>query len=130
MSSLDAARFRALERYAGEWLVPRPFRRWMVDEVADLPEGGCAVYIVSDGLRDVQYVGSVHRPNHPTGVARRLAEHLRDPAKRQRWHAVSVIWLRDETPAEVVRRVEGAVGSDLFPLANRRLPALLRVRRR
>lgn len=102
----------------------------MVDELDDLPDGGCAVYIICDGLGRVQYVGSVCRPDNADGVARRLSEHLRNRLKRQTWQSAAVLWLRSETPLEVVRSVEGAVGSDLLPLGNRRLPRLLGVRRR
>jgi hypothetical protein len=126
MTKLDAKRYRAISAYAGEWLLAAPFRKFSVDEAAELAPTGCAVYIVDDAFGDVDYVGSVCRVAEADGTLRRLSEHLRDPLKRQRWHRITVIALRRNTPLQIVRDIEAAIGADLLPKRNRRLPPLLR----
>lgn len=123
MSRLDAKRYRATAKYAGEWLVETPFRRLPVDEPDELPTMGCAIYIVEDALGEIDYVGSVCRKDR--GAEKRLREHLRNPRKRKRWHTVAVIPLHPETPLEAVRSIEAAVGADLLPKNTRRLPRLI-----
>lgn len=116
-------RYRAIAAYAGEWLVePLPGSR-PVDEATGLA-ASTAVYVVCDALERIRYVGSVRRPRLVGGLAARLREHLRDPVTRLTWHTVWVLPLRDETPVGVVRQLEGAVGIDLQPLGNQRLPKI------
>jgi hypothetical protein len=120
---LDRNRFNAIARYAGEWLtepLPQPVP---IDELDHLVASS-GVYVVQDALERVRYVGSVSRPGQARGVANRLREHLREPLKKMTWHCVWVLPLRDDTPREVVRRIEGAVGVDLAPISGRRLPAI------
>jgi hypothetical protein len=93
--------------------------------MGELAPTGCAVYIVEDAFGEVDYVGSVCRAAEVRGARKRLTEHLREPKKRQRWHRVTVVSLRSDTPVDVVRAVEAAVGADLLPKTNRRLPRLL-----
>jgi hypothetical protein len=129
-SSLDSVRFTSLKRYAGEWILDRPYKGWPVDDLGDLPPGGCAVYVVRDAFGHVDYVGSVCRPGNARGAAVRIREHLRNPLKRARWHSVTFLWLRDDTPAETILAIEGAVGADLMPPSTQRLPRLLPIKRR
>jgi hypothetical protein len=120
---MNRKRYHAIAAYAGEWLdQPLPGAR-PVDEVADLAMS-TGVYVVCDALERVRYVGSVRRPQIISGLDTRLREHLRDPVKRLTWHTVWVVPLHDETPIEVVRRLEGAVGMDLRPLSSQRLPRI------
>jgi hypothetical protein len=125
VTTLDARRYRAVSAYAGEWLIATPFRRMPVDEVGELALTGCAVYIVDDAFGEVDYVGSVCRAAATGGARKRLSEHLRDPRKRQRWSRFAVVSLRPDTPLAVVRAVEAAIGADLLPKTNQRLPRLL-----
>src|SRR5438128_12601820 len=120
---MNPERYYAISAYAGEWLdKPLPGPR-LVDETNDLTVS-TGVYIVCDALERVRYVGSVRRPQRVAGVAARLREHLRDSLKHLTWHTVWVVPLRDETPVDVVRRLEGAVGTDLQPLGSQRLPKI------
>lgn len=123
MSCMDTTRYRALCRYAGDWLgdpTPRSFALDKLDEIR-----ACSgVYVVCEPLERVQYVGSVHRPMSSCGVADRLREHLREGNKRLSWKTVWVVPLVAETPREVVRSVEACVGADLSPLGGNRLPRL------
>jgi hypothetical protein len=93
--------------------------------MADLAPTGCAVYIVDDAFGEVDYVGSICRQAGRGGALERISEHLRDPSKRQRWDRFAVVSLRPETPLEVVRGIEAAIGADLVPKRNQRLPRLL-----
>jgi hypothetical protein len=94
-----------------------------VDELKEV-RASAAIYIVTDALERTVYVGSVCRAGRSGAVALRVREHRRNPIKRLIWHAVWVLPLVDETPVHVVRRIEGAVGADLTPRLNRRLPAI------
>lgn len=125
MTRLDERRYRAVSAYAGAWKVDSPYRKYHVDEVGELAPTGCAVYIVEDALGEVDYVGSVCRSAESRGALKRLGEHLRDPEKRRRWHRIAVVSLRADTPLEVVRSVEAAIGADLLPKKNQRLPRLI-----
>jgi hypothetical protein len=124
MISLDRGRYAGLTSYAGGWLsehVPRPFPVDQLDHL-DVASG---VYVVEDALDRVRYVGSVCRPGNSRGIACRLREHLRDPGKRLTWHHVWVVPLREDTPRRIVRAVEGAVGAELTPVGNLRLPSIV-----
>jgi hypothetical protein len=120
---VNRARYNAIASYAGAWLTEQIPRPRPVDEVEDLPVSS-GVYVICDALERVCYVGSICRPGQIRGLARRLREHLQEPLKRMTWHTVWVVPLRDDTPVDVVRRVEGAVGSDLRPTRCHRLPKI------
>jgi hypothetical protein len=123
MSTMNTARYRAICRYAGEWL-DRPLPRAIpLDEITTITATS-GVYVVCEPLGRVQYVGSVCRPDRTSGVAGRLREHLREGHKRLGWKTVWVVPLKPETPVEIVRSVEACVGVDLEPRGKNRLPAL------
>jgi hypothetical protein len=123
MSTMNMIRYRALCRYAGEWLDEPIERSFAVDEV-DSITARSGVYVICEPLERVQYVGSVHRPGSSAGVADRLREHLREGTKRLAWKRVWVLPLKPTTPRPVVRLVEACVGADLGPLGGDRLPRL------
>jgi hypothetical protein len=124
MSTMSTIRYRSLCRYAGEWLdAPKP-KAIPIDEVATI-SARSGVYIVCEPLEQVQYVGSVCRPNSIHGVADRLREHLLEPAKRLCWKSVWVIPILPEAPLDAVRGIEACIGTDLLPLGQGRLPRLL-----
>jgi hypothetical protein len=123
MSTMSPIRYRALCRYAGEW-IDRPIERSFALDDLDEIEARSGVYVVCEPLERVHYVGSVYRPASRCGVADRLREHLRDGYKRLSWKTVWVLPLRVDAPRAVVRSVEACVGRDLVPLGGGRLPAL------
>jgi hypothetical protein len=120
---MTAARYRAICRYAGDWLDEPVPRAVPLDEI-DAVTARSGVYVICEPLERVQYVGSVCRPNRPRGVASRLREHLRDKHKGLGWKTVWIVPLKPETPVAVVRSVEACVGADLGPLGGDRLPRL------
>lgn len=79
-----------------------------------------AVYVAVGDDDQCCYVGSVART--AGGLAERIAEHLRDQAKRAMWRTVWVVPLRPDTVLAEVRRIEGVVGAHLRPHRSRRLP--------
>src|SRR4051812_2498930 len=123
MSTMDAARYRAVCRYAGEWLGKPIPRAWPIDEIDEVILS-TGVYVVCEPLERVQYVGSVRRPDDAAGVRRRIREHLREGHKRILWKTIWFVPLRPETPVNVVRDIEGCIGADLEPLGGDRLPRI------
>jgi hypothetical protein len=120
---MSPTRYRAISRYAGEWLdTPLP-RAFPIDEI-DAIRVCSGVYVVCEPLERVQYVGSVCRPESVAGISERLREHLREGHKRLNWKTVWVLPLKRDTPVSVVRSVEACVGADLGPLGGDRLPRL------
>jgi hypothetical protein len=87
----------------------------------ELPFGGKGVYIAVDVRGVVRYVGSVSRPRR-NGVRERVVEHVRAWFKERHWTHIYVVPLSDETPATVVKMIEGRIGRRLRPLDNKRLP--------
>lgn len=124
MSTMSRARYRGLCSYAGEWLCEPLPHAFPLDELSELRVRS-GVYIVCEPLERVQYVGSVCRPNSPTGVADRLKAHLREAHKRLLWKSAWIIPLRCTTPLAEVRALEACVGAELLPLGGERLPRLV-----
>jgi len=116
---MNSTVYQVLCSYAGSTLLwSHP---WPVPAALPFPiHATAAVYVVLDDGGRCCYVGSVCRGSG--GLADRLSEHLRDPAKRVRWHAVWVLPLQPGTSTPEVRRIEGVVGAHLGPHGSRRLP--------
>lgn len=120
---MDATRYNSLRRLAGAHAaMPLP-DRFPIDELGSV-RASAAVYLVTDALDRIVYVGSVFRPGKPSAISARVREHLRNPVKRLVWHWVWVLPLAENTPERIVRLIEGAVGADLTPTLNHRLPAI------
>lgn len=82
-----------------------------------------AVYVMTDEVRGVRYVGSIHRLR--SGLSVRLREHFAyDRAEHSFWTRVGLVRLPDGLGARTVLQCEGWVGRVLDPLDNRRLPAV------
>src|SRR4051794_17369377 len=101
MSTMNPTRYRSVCRYAGTWLATPIPKAFEIDEITEITARS-GVYIVCEPLERVQYVGSVHRPQHVAGVAERLREHLREGHKRLCWKTVWVVPLLPPTPRDVV----------------------------
>ena len=116
---MNRSEYRRLSVYAGSGLLrPHP---WPVPATVPFPlRFEAAVYVAVDAEDVCRYVGSVSRPDG--GLAARIAEHLDDPVKRQRWRQVWVLPLRPELTRSEVRRIEGVVGAHLGPTDSVRLP--------
>jgi hypothetical protein len=81
----------------------------------------CAVYVVTDDIRIVRYVGSVDRSS--PALKSRLSAHVRRRGQIQRtWTSVGLVRLPDGLPHRTVLLCEGWVGRVLDPLDNDRLP--------
>jgi hypothetical protein len=107
-----------LARMMGDWLakpMPRLYRPSGL-----VPAAGVAVYVGLRPDRSVDYVGSVFRPNDPSGLAARIREHQ----GVRKWAYIVVFPLVVTTPQDVVRRLEGTVGRITRPKRNRRLPSV------
>jgi hypothetical protein len=110
--------YRRARVLAGQWAAePDPVPHSLATGANAVRGTGPVVYIVSDLMNEVAYVGS-----SMTGAAGRLRDHLTESAKRRTWRAVWIIPLSPRTPESEVRRVEGRVGARLHPTGSRRLP--------
>lgn len=116
--------YEAVAAYAGEFLAARWPDPIEIGGGEAIPDVSSAVYIALGMDDGVLYVGSVHRPEVPSGLAARLDEHLRTFAKRTAWNRLLVVPLVDSTPESEVRRIEGRIGAHLAPLASKALPGL------
>ncbi|NUT52785.1 MAG: hypothetical protein HOV94_36685 [Saccharothrix sp.] len=80
-----------------------------------------AVYVMTDDVRGVRYVGSIHRLR--SGLPARLREHFANArAGHSFWTRVGLVRLPDGLGARTVQHCEGWVGRALDPLDNRKLP--------
>ena len=110
----DTNYFEALAA-AGDWArgaAPNPLTMRVVRK-AFVATG---VYIACDRDGRVRYVGSAARPGRPHGLGDRVHEH-RVP-QRGSWRWIWVLPLLDDTPAVVVRAIEGRVIRLLSPSDN------------
>ncbi len=125
---MNRATYRALAAYAGSALAqPCP---WPVTATTPFQmEANPAVYLAVDIDDRCCYVGSVARQGG-TGLADRIAAHLRQPHKARTWQEVWVLPLLPGTPRSEVRRIEGVVGAHLGPKGSVRLPILVAPRGR
>lgn len=120
----ESVNYQALEAYAGEHLassLPDPYG---IGRGEAVPDCAVAVYVAVGVDGRVLYVGSVVRRADPKAVANRLAEHLRQPQRLAAWNSLYLIPLREDTPLEVVRRIEGRIGAHLAPGMSKALPRL------
>jgi hypothetical protein len=86
-------------------------------KVAELPVS-TGIYITCGFDQLVRYVGSAHRPGVTHGVYRRITEH---PVPWQlQWEWFWIIPLKNETPLDLVRAIEGQVIDLLNPPMNRK----------
>lgn len=81
-----------------------------------------AVYIAADCANVVRYVGSARRNG---SVADRIQEHVLN-GRADYWTRLMVVPLQPDTEADLVRKIEGRVGTVLRPLDVLRLPRLSR----
>lgn len=107
------ARAFALTRGWGLGARPEP----MLFEAVPTKGLSSGIYITTGGDKVVRYVGSAHRPGDPGGLARRLGEHSLQ--RRMQWAWVWVIPLRESTPIEYVRAIEGQIIDLLKPRMNK-----------
>jgi hypothetical protein len=115
---MNAQLYRRAWVLAGQWAgEPDTVPHTLANGAGGIPGNGPVVYIVSDLMNQVAYVGS-----SMTGAAGRLRLHLAQPAKRRTWRSVWLIPLSANTPESEVRRVEGRVGARLRPTGSMRLP--------
>jgi hypothetical protein len=98
---------------------------WPVTATTPFPmDANPAVYVAIGIDGRCCYVGSVARQGE-TGLADRIAAHLRQPHKARTWQEVWVLPLLPGTPRSEVRRIEGVVGAHLGPKGSVRLPILV-----
>ncbi|GAB2740856.1 GIY-YIG nuclease family protein [Amycolatopsis magusensis] len=83
-----------------------------------------AVYVVTDDVGIVRYVGSIDR--RTPALRSRLTEHVkaRGPATQAAWTRVGMVLVPDGAPRALVQQCEGWVGRVLDPLDNGRLPSV------
>ncbi|MFD8527195.1 GIY-YIG nuclease family protein [Streptosporangium canum] len=80
-----------------------------------------AVYVITNDIRTVRYVGSVDRSS--PALRNRIRAHLAPSAiPRQAWTGVGLIRVPDDLPHRKVLLCEGWAGRVLDPLDNVRLP--------
>lgn len=78
-----------------------------------------AVYVVCAWSGRVLYVGST-----TVGPRTRFGQHLGDLTKTLDWSTVYIVPLIDDTPTEVVRRIEGRIGLAVGPERSRAMPRI------
>ncbi len=122
--------YDALSEYAGSFLLEAVGEAIHVGSGEEVPAYSTAVYVAVGVDGSVLYVGSVARPNDPTGLRARIDEHLRKHERSQGWDQIHVIPLLADTPLMEVRRIEGRVGAHLAPSMSQALPRLQRRRDR
>jgi hypothetical protein len=108
--------YDAIADMIGPALVERMYLRLPPD--AELPKVAAAVYVALNGDGQPAYVGSVHRPS----CAHALADRMREHRASERWHWLVVFPIHASTPTKIVRLLEGAVSSVLWPSQTRRRP--------
>jgi len=81
-----------------------------------------AVYIAADRANIIRYVGSTRRNG---SVADRIQEHVLN-GRADYWTRLIVVPLQPDTELDLVRKIEGRVGTVLRPLDVLRLPRLSR----
>jgi hypothetical protein len=91
--------------------------------VIHVDAGGVGVYVACGFDMEVSYVGSVHRPKNPKGLADRIEEHRkRDPERQHAWRYVWFVPMHKGASLAEVRRAEVRIGALLRPRLNKRLP--------
>jgi hypothetical protein len=83
-----------------------------------------AVYIVWDAWGRCRYVGSVRRRRDAAPVRDRMREHLRQPVRRAKWYAATVLPVTETTSLEMLRTCEGWVALALGPAEGSAHPAV------
>jgi hypothetical protein len=109
--------YHRLLRLASGWAdrgIAEPMPRWKVEEM----NVSTGLYIACDIQGEVLYVGSAKRTSKKDGVHRRIKEHSLD--RRLTWEWFWILPLKEETPLNVVRAIEGQVIDLLEPPMNRR----------
>lgn len=114
MTGVDSA-----ARAAGRYLAGEPFRVPLDTAAASrVPMVGCAIYLAVDARGVVDYIGKVDRRGS-SGVATRLAEHLRQSRrKRQVWRWLWVVPLTAEITAVEIAALERSLIRAFRPLGN------------
>lgn len=85
--------------------------------------GGVGVYVACTANMTVAYVGSIHRPDNPFGLADRIEEHrAKFPERRAQWRYIWFVPMHLKSSLAEVRRAEARIGTLLSPSMSRRLP--------
>lgn len=100
--------------------VPAASTILQVTEAGVWSEFATGVYIAADFQNVIRYVGSAIRER---SVGDRVQEHVLR-GRTTRWTRLMVVPLVRDTDRDLVRRIEGRIGTVLQPLDTRRLPTL------
>lgn len=118
---MNNAMYSTAEELAYPWVItsmPSPVR---ANELKRLSVG-VGIYFACRADGQLLYIGSCVRPQHPQGIARRIAEH--PASRRARWWWFWVLPLRDNTPSAFVRSLEGKLIFQFRPVLNNRQPGM------
>lgn len=123
---LSARDLALLPLAAGAWLEASRLEAAPVLTAANLEEVMVGIYLVTDPLERVVWLGQARRDN---GVAARLRDHLRVPSRAEAFAHVRVLHLDDFTPVAALNAAEGRA-ADLLrlrgTLGQRRWPSAAR----